>query len=566
MNIEDLLALRRHLVVHPGLVQSKLLQPSSMQAFARERGVLLVSGETVTELWQAGLMRADLVMAKRGAEVPHGLEMVEEREEEVIFFDSRPVPHRETGYGGILAGVPRLCEVEPLFHPFRLYLLHHVHRVFKPMATATQFLQKPEGLINIARTEIDELDRWTKTGKCVERFEHWNHCCELPMLAEVVSHGRVYGYERLPVEISQDDFEAKKNDYRAHLFHLLRETPLEEIENVRSDLVASAEMLDGNKMLHVLLRLAAIEQRERLRDDIGAAMHYLAMAECVRRATEAALDQHLREEDELGFGQWIKGARKAVYGSERVLDSSPADRRDFMSSMGLDVGTKVRCYVEGDTECAALVSAIGDGGSVDFINLRGQFAEARGRGLAFAKSLAADKAARVFSIVAMDGDRSENLRVIRRAAEEERMFGPFYVASPDFELENFSVAELVSVVVELLREEGIIDLPQETDLLDRMTGVTSAKEFFAAFKDTPYARIDKGDRWGAALMKYALNNEHLPTGHRKAGKVRQVVEIARMIVQARQSGYLRSVERSRVDPATGEIVPRRAQDPEVRDT
>jgi hypothetical protein len=59
-----------------------------------------------------------------------------------------------------------------------------------------------------------------------------------------------------------------------------------------------------------------------------------------------------------------------------------------------------------------------------------------------------------------------------------------------------------------------------------VAGVTSGKEFFAALKSTPCDAIDKGDRWGAALMKYALNHEQLPSGHKKGGKVRQLVEIA----------------------------------------
>jgi hypothetical protein len=549
-------ALRRRLAVQPGLIQSRLMDASSIQTFARERGVSLHSAGTITDLWQVGIVRADLVRADRCAKLPDGLERVDGDDEDVIFLDGRSMPWREDGFGGILAGVPLLKGVEPLFHPYRLFILHHIHRVFGSIASAAQFLNKPEGLVNIAKLEIEHLERWTKTRECAQRFEYWNHCCELALLADVVSHGRVYGYERQAADISKEEFEAQKLDFREALFRTLRTVPLVELERVRGDLVTSAEMVDGNKMLHVLIRLTAFEQRERLRDDIGAAMHYLAMAESIRRAVECALDRHLKEEDELGFGQWMEGARKLVYGSERILDSSPVSRRDFMSSMGLDLGPKVRCYVEGDTELAALSSAVGEGGSIAFINLRGQFAEARGRGLMFVESLATDMAAGVFSIIALDGDRLDNVRAVRKAAQEERMFGPFYVANPDFELENFTVPELVSVAIEVRREEGVIDLPNEAELIRRVGGITSGKEFFAALRGTSCEGIDKGERWGTALMKYALNNERLPAGHGKAEQVRQVIKIAQMILRSLQSGYLRSIERSRIDPLTGEVVPR----------
>lgn len=559
MSIGNFQPLRHLLAVQRGLFQSALLDAASIHTFARDRCVFLSSAETISALWQAGLLRADLVRADRRASLPVGLEMVGEDDQNAIFFDARPVPLREEGYGGILARVECSSAIEPLFHPYRLYVLHHIHRAFRTKTSATQFLQKPDGLVNIAKWEIEQLERWTRTPECVERFEHWNCCCELAVLAEVVCHGRVYGYERQTTDIAEDVIEAQRPSFCDELFGALRSVPLEEIEHVRGDLVASAEMVDGNKTLHVLIRLAAVELRERLRNDVGAAMHYLAMAECIRRAAEGALNRHLPEEDELGFGQWMDGARKSIYGSERVLDSSPEDLRDFLSSMGLDLGTKVRCYVEGSTELAALVSAVGEGGGVSFVNLRGQFAEARGRGLVFSDSLAADKAARVFSIVALDGDRAENVRVVRRATEEERMFGPFYVADPDFELENFVVPELVSVAIGLRREEGAFDLPNESELLMRVADVTSGKEFFAALKNTACEGIEKGERWGAALMKRALNDEKLPPPHRKAGQVRQAVQIARMILRARESGYLRSLDSFRIDPATGEIVPRTPQ-------
>jgi len=503
-------------------------------------------------------VRADLVIADRGAEAPGGVERIEEGPEKDVLFDGRQVPYLEGGYGGILARLPQLDSVQPLFHPYRLHVLHHVHRVFSAKASASQFLVRPKGLHDVAEFEIEHLDRWTKTQECAERFEYWNRCCELPLLADTFSHGRVFGVSRTPAEPFRRAHDEQKEDYCTELFRLLRAIPLWELERIRKDLVTTAEMLDGNKILHVLIRLMAVEQREHLRGDIGAAMQLLAMAECLRRAAEAALDQQLPEEDEIGFGQWIDGARKTIYGSERVLDCSPADRRDFMSSMGLDGGPKVRCYVEGDTELAALESAVGEGSGITFVNLHGQFAEARGRGLAFAESLYSDKTARVFSVIALDGDRSENVRVVRKAAEDDRMFGPFFFASPDFEFENFALPELVTVAIELVQQEGGTDLPNEEGLLKRVAGVASGKQFFAALKDTPCAGIEKGSRWGEALMKYALNHEQLPCGHKKSSEVRQVVKIAHMLLRARQSGYMRSVNSLRIDPQTGEIVPRQA--------
>jgi hypothetical protein len=136
------------------------------------------------------------------------------------------------------------------------------------------------------------------------------------------------------------------------------------------------------------------------------------------------------------------------------------------------------------------------------------------------------------------------------------MFGPFFVARPDFELENFSPRELLAVALRIRREEEIDGLPSAEELLGQVDGATSGKEFFAALKGTLLESVEKGDRWGSALMNHALENEHLPAEHRGAGQRRQVLEVAQLIVRARRSGYQRSLASSKVAPVTGEIVPR----------
>ena len=54
-------------------------------------------------------------------------------------------------------------------------------------------------------------------------------------------------------------------------------------------------------------------------------------------------------------------------------------------------------------------------------------------------------------------------------------------------------------------------------------------------------------------MNHALNHPVLPQDHANAGKTRPVIEIARLLVHARDSGYLRSLEKYKVDPDTGEF-------------
>lgn len=260
---------------------------------------------------------------------------------------------------------------------------------------------------------------------------------------------------------------------------------------------------------------------------------------------------HLREEDELGFGQWMKGARKSIYGSERILDAPIEVRRDFLTSMGLDCGVKIKCYVEGETELGALTSAAGDGAGAEFVNLRGQVTEGKGKGLSFAASLKNDKKSHVFSVVLLDCDREDNVRALKKAAKDGTFFGRFFIASPDFELANFTIDELVDVVITLNNKSNEILKRDDIKLLTN--NAKSGKEFFSALGNANIYDLNKSMDWGIALMAYALKHPNLPQGHRNAGSIRPMIEAARLIVNARRSGYLRSLQRYNVDPETGEL-------------
>jgi hypothetical protein len=241
-----------------------------------------------------------------------------------------------------------------------------------------------------------------------------------------------------------------------------------------------------------------------------------------------------------------------LYGADRVLDAPQTALRVFLSEAGIDYGTKVRCYLEGDTEYGALNAAVGRFGGIEFVNLRGQVAEKRGRGLAFRDSLRNDVQAHVFSFIIMDTDNGDYVRVVRKAADDDVICGRFFLSSPDFELANFSIPELCSIIVNLAKQRGMDSL-SEAELLSAVTGASSGKEFFkrAVSKLPRLGVFQKSEEWGEALMNYALQNPHL-----RENVTRPVIEAAELIIRARTLKYLISREKFRVDARTGELVSR----------
>src|SRR6266496_2207631 len=135
-----LLEQRRSLARTPDLWQFDLLGADAFASFAQSRSIQILNGETVYNLWYLGLLRAELIASRNSLDVPF-VDRVGEHEGRLLYCDARPVQHRSEGYGGSFVGVPKRpddCEV--LFHPYRLYVLYHVARVFQAGAMSTQYL------------------------------------------------------------------------------------------------------------------------------------------------------------------------------------------------------------------------------------------------------------------------------------------------------------------------------------------------------------------------------------------------------------------------------------------
>ncbi|MCK9502149.1 MAG: hypothetical protein M0Q52_09960 [Lascolabacillus sp.] len=556
MDYEKLAAQRSELAASPEFWQFDLLTPEKLCQFSRDRAVPVLNADTIKDLWCVGLLRSDLIRSRERLEIP-SVEFILEENGFYAYCDKRTVEHRAHGYGGFFGNKPaEFDSVELLFHPFRLYVLYHVDRVFRLHSTSTQYLLNPEGIATVSKHNIDLLNRWTAGKEFAERFEHWNRVAENAIVLEPTAYTAVFHVMRWSYPDTQDTLAAKLQERREKIRSLFSDFSEQDINSIRSELCQQAELLDQNKLIHVLIRLMSQHERLKLRSALGGSMLFLCMAEIIRRAAEDALGQNFPEEDEIGFGQWMAGARKSIYGTERIFDSTRETCRDFLTSMGLDYGVKVRCYVEGETELGAMVSAVGEAGGTEFINLRGQVVEKRGKGLSFAASLKNDKKSHIFSVVVMDQDRDDFIRALKKAAAEESFFGRFFISSPDFEFANFTVDEMIDVLLELEARDNI-QIPAKDEIAPLVAQTQSGKQFFESLKKNELLqRVGKSETWGEALMKYALQHPEFPQGHKKAGEIRPAIEVARLLINARDAGYVRSIETYKVDPATGELLKR----------
>lgn len=550
MNLDRVEAKRRELAAAPELWQFQLLTHSRLRQRANDFHIRISGDSAIVQLWSLGLLRADLVQSTNSLSV-QGITPLSA----TTYYDHRRVQHRLTGYGGALNESASVdSEITLYFHPFRIYVLYQMARVFAPLASRMQYLANPTRLSDILALEIQQLDRWTSTPAFAERFEYWNTVAEAAIVVEPASYQAIFHARTWSHPDTEETLDAKLSAYRAMSKDIFHGSTAADTQGFRESLCQAAELLDPNKLIHVLLRQMSRHERLKLKGSLGASMLFLTMAESIRRAAEAAHGQQLPEEDEMGFGQWMPGSRETVYGTTRIFDDNPGHRRDFLTTMGLDVGTKVRCYVEGDTEYGALASALASYPGVEIVNLRGRVLEKGKDCLAFVDALGADRTAQVFSMVLLDGDRHDHIRALRKAATEERFFGRFWIASPDVEFHNFTQPELAEIAHDLQSRTAQEVVPLAT-VQARSAHTKCGKTFFAALDDV-IGDVAKGDAWGSALMTYAIRRPEFPVGDHRAGVVRPLVDAARQIIHACQSGYARSVAASKVEPSTGRLIPR----------
>lgn len=450
-----------------------------------------------------------------------------------------------------------MTNAELYFHPFRYYVLYHLQRAFELNIHPFQFLWSLERLPKVMDYVTKGLQGWTATPEFIPRILEWNQIAEFAVAVEPFAYRQVFNQVRWRPPDNAESLQKKIDRYGKHVSSVVNNVGLEDVEKIRGELCIDAEMLDGNKVVHVLLRLMNSPARQKLKGDIGGSMLVLVMAEMIRRTAEHTFKKKLREEDELGFGQWSEGARKMLYGSERVLDAPRNVANELIRQYGLDYGVRVRCYVEGDTEYGAFSSVIAKSNGIELINLSGNVVEKRRKGVAFRESLRNNKQSRIFSIVILDGDRDDFVRAVRTAAAQDDMCGLFFVSEPDFELHSFTIDELGMVLWDIAAKNGA-QKSAKPKFLKAIKGANSGDELMKSARNAlpELVWLSKSAEWGERLMSFAL--EH-PTWKPKGSQEEQdhpIIEITNTLLRGVSANYAASCDERKIDPETGKLVPR----------
>ncbi len=438
-------------------------------------------------------------------------------------------------------------EGNPSFHPFRIYPLHRI-------LDACEFRIAPTVSLNrdsMVRCTEYALKHIPSTGQLDSLSRDWNNVVTLATILEPLYWPKLEGRRRLPF---CDEAEAQRllDSYGAKVKGLVRSLDPDYWANVHEYLCIDARGMDTNTHLYLLLRVSTWYERERLKGPVSGALWIRHMAEVLRRAFEEVHDQRWPEEDR-GAGYWPRGARAALFGSDRPLDSVLAAKPYLAHSFGLFTGSALRWYLEGDTEYFSVLEMVPDISrfGVELVNLMGGIASGKNNTpLRLEALLKEDRLHRRFSMISVDGDVQANIKDIRRQVKQGNVVGGITVHAPDFEFANFSLAELVEIAAGI---DASFDFLGDPVRKADWTGIQKMKDFEEKYREVSARKPQglKGEAWGRALARYAMEHPDRPDGTK-----RPLWSDLRAALHAWTSDYDNQSDGSTFDPVTLKLIPR----------
>lgn len=366
------------------------------------------------------------------------------------------------------------------------------------------------------------------------KFEKANIVATLAILLEPIYWPTITSRVSYPVLITAEEYESRLTNYREKVLSLVSELDPKEWIKHHEKLRFQAAQMDDNSDLYILLRLSPWIKRERTTGQIGGALWLRLIAEVLRRAFRDIHNVNWPEEDQ-AFGQWYPGARERIFGTEFPTDNALIAKPNLAFEFGLHTGSTIRWYLEGETEYYAALHCLprAASGGIELINIKGAISnEKPSTPLRLADCLAKDKELKRFSFVSFDSDVTSNVRFIKTQVAKGNIIGYINCNSPDFEFENFTLDELIEVAARLDEEQGA---DAQAIRNHNWGNVCSGKAFEQCYDQLSKMGRGglKGERWGAALAQYALNNPLICGSKRK----RPFFETLNFALQSRRVKY-----------------------------
>lgn len=542
---------------HGHIWQMEFLSDDKLAAFAEDHG-LRFSSRSIVQLWQLGILRADYIVQSDKTRRVGFRYLGADRDGRLLYADIRRSRSFPDGWSSAASHLlPVDPGMQPYFHGFRYLVLNYLDSVLQFTSLPIHSLQAPRIFHEVLDDHLHRLQGMTSSAEAIADVDRWNDIASLGVLSEPNMYIRIFGTVRRPHYISDTMHRQQLDKHWTELAAVYRSIGLDRVREIREELCWEARMLEPNMDAHTLLCLAGREDRLKVSGRLGGALVVRTLTEMIRRAAEEVFETQLPEEDVHSTRQRASWVKENTYGSSRLLDDNWAAADEFARGFGLRFGPHVRWYVEGDTEYGAIckLRSLLGAHDVAVVNLHG-IIRSKGFASQLLAALSADREARVFSFISIDGDRDDNVKVVRIAAQNDRFCGNFFISEPNVECCNFTKDELEDVLWKAALEEGVT--PGDYKAYKVAVGSWASDTCdidglmrLATKSLNLHGRLHKSKRWGELLMDYAWDHPMHPKG-----KLRDILTTLRPLHIARITNYHITQRDYRVDPMSGGMVER----------
>src|SRR6266516_4258545 len=180
------------LAEHRRIWQMNFLNAHDLARFCRDRGLSSFREEGITQLWQLGLLKADLVESDEEF-IHNGLaDRGMNRYGYHVYSDERQLHQHSEGWGYALKTVnPLQDDVKLLFHPFRFYVLYHLDRALGLNSSRMQMFYQ-EGYQRILDYGLSMFNNWSRSEQFISSIKLWNDTASLTIITEPCVYVRIF--------------------------------------------------------------------------------------------------------------------------------------------------------------------------------------------------------------------------------------------------------------------------------------------------------------------------------------------------------------------------------------
>ena len=411
------------------------------------------------------------------------------------------------------------------FHPFQIW---PISRLFRGLEAQLDVGISHHGLDPDSLKKYLDLN-WPYRAQALIDFPKSAACLEFnrqlfPLLLWIESHflPLVRGPRPGVVTLADSDlYSWRRWTKGSQLGDLLDEhsISIEHLSDWRDKILFDAFVSDPLPDLYLLLRSMPYKQRDRWKGCLRLTYDLYEMVEIIRLLLEQVSEQPVKKErDPTGHPdtKWIE----RVYGGQPRF-GAPGFLRPVVRHYGLDPAYRVRWLVEGETEEGFILRYVERLGANinEFVTIRNFHGDGafKKQILAIDADLEAAKAEQCFVTLTFDeDDKGDARKRVESLMDRELVNFRFALNKPDFERENFTVEQLVTVAVAWASDlQKPIKLPQETLIRMAKNRINEkARDFEQAFNDICHLKgegfnmkgkrfkLSKGYEWGKRLADH----------------------------------------------------------------